>query len=115
MIMQNRKKRTPGKTVQTSEEVLREIVQRAIVDAFRSTELEPQGLDTFKSKEPKSKWPDKELLTRKEAADLLGVKENTLSVWTVRGTGPPSTKIGSCVRYRRSELEKYIENNTMPR
>jgi len=63
----------------------------------------------------KCKNLDSELLTRKDTAIFLGIKENTLAVWTVRGIGPSPTKIGSCVRYRRSELEKYIQDNTMRR
>ena len=52
-----------------------------------------------------------------EASDILGgVKKQTLSVWRLRGCGPPFIKIGRLVRYRVSDLMDYIEsrrvNNT---
>lgn len=59
--------------------------------------------------------PSSKLLTRKEAAFFLGLKENTLAVWATKGTGPAHTKICGCVRYQRSQLVKYINDNTMPR
>jgi len=55
------------------------------------------------------------LLNRKEAASMLGVKENTLATWAMKGTGPASTKIGRRVMYSSAILEKYIQENTMPR
>ena len=56
-----------------------------------------------------------ELLTRKDAAKFLGLKENTLAVWATKSIGPAPTKICGCVRYRRSLLEAFISKNTMPR
>lgn len=55
------------------------------------------------------------LLSRIEAADLLGVKVNTLAVWAMKGIGPAPTKIGRCVKYRLDILADFITNNTMPR
>lgn len=55
------------------------------------------------------------LLSRKEAAKVLRIKENTLAVWASKGFGPAPTKIGNCVRYRWTVLEKFIIDNTMPR
>ena len=56
-----------------------------------------------------------ELLSREEASQLLGVKVNTMAVWAMKGLPPAPTKIGSCVRYKRSELERFINENTLPR
>lgn len=56
-----------------------------------------------------------ELLTRRQAASFLGIKENTLAVWSVKGIGPAPSKICGCVRYQRSELEVFVSKNTMPR
>jgi hypothetical protein len=58
---------------------------------------------------------ENELLPRKEAAHILKIKDNTLAVWAMDGRGPAPTMIGSRAMYRRSILEKYIEDNTMPR
>lgn len=50
------------------------------------------------------------LLNRKEAAKYLRISPNTLAVWdcTKRYDLKP-LKVGRCVRYRRSELDKFIE------
>ena len=55
------------------------------------------------------------LLTRKEASEYLKVKENTLAVWAVKGIGPAPTKNGSRSMYKRSFLDQFIDENTMPR
>ncbi|MDA3971255.1 MAG: helix-turn-helix domain-containing protein [Desulfobulbaceae bacterium] len=56
-----------------------------------------------------------ELYPRKEAAKILKVKENTLAVWAMTGRGPAPTKIGTRSMYRRSVLDQFIKDNTMPR
>ncbi|WP_338875022.1 helix-turn-helix domain-containing protein [Spirosoma sp. SC4-14] len=50
------------------------------------------------------------LLDRKEAAKYLRISPNTLAVWdcTKRYDLKP-LKVGRSVRYRRSELDKFIE------
>ena len=55
------------------------------------------------------------LLSREAAAETLGVQPNTLAVWAMKGTGPAPTKIGTRAMYRRSVLDAYISDNTMPR
>jgi len=53
-----------------------------------------------------------QLITPAQAAQLLGVKEGTLSVW--RSTGRydiPYVKIGRRVKYRPSDLDAYINNH----
>jgi excisionase family DNA binding protein len=51
-----------------------------------------------------------ELLTRKEAATYLGVTESTLAVWAcVKRYNLPYVKVGRLVKYRRSDLEAFIE------
>lgn len=55
----------------------------------------------------------RELLDEKAAADFLDLKPGTLSVW--RSTGRyaiPFIKCGHLVRYRRSDLEKWLESRT---
>ena len=50
------------------------------------------------------------LLSRREAADYLRISPGTLAVWdcTKRYDLKP-LKVGRSVRYRRSELDKFIE------
>jgi excisionase family DNA binding protein len=51
-------------------------------------------------------------LTPKQTAELLNVPETTLAVW--RSTNRvvlPFFKLGHHVRYRRSDIEQFIERN----
>lgn len=51
-----------------------------------------------------------QLLTRKEAADYLRVKKCTLEAWATKGGGPVYIKMGRAVRYRESDLVKFVES-----
>ena len=53
------------------------------------------------------------LLTPIETAAYIGVTENTLSVWRCVGRyAIPFVKVGRNVRYRRSDLEKWLVSRT---
>ena len=53
------------------------------------------------------------LLSRKEAANFLGVTEHTLAVWACnKRYSLPYVKIGRLVKYRYSDLIKFIELQT---
>ena len=54
------------------------------------------------------------LLTRKQAAEFLGVKESTLAHWKCTGRyNLPVIKICRLVKYRVSDLEKFIEKGVV--
>ena len=54
------------------------------------------------------------LLTRKEAADYLGVKPQTLAAWHVTGRYKlPLVKVGRSARYRPADLEKWLAARTV--
>lgn len=54
-----------------------------------------------------------EMLTIQEAAEYLGIKPQTLAVWRcTRRYDIPSVKIGRCVRYRKTDLDKFIKRRT---
>lgn len=58
--------------------------------------------------------PQSDLLDNGAAAAFLGVKPGTLDVW--RSTGRysiPFVKVGRLVRYKRADLQAFIENRTM--
>ena len=55
---------------------------------------------------------EKDFLNTRQAAELIGLKANTLEIWRLRGTGPKYIKFGRAVRYRQSDLETYIEAQT---
>lgn len=52
---------------------------------------------------------DREMLTTKQAADFLGVRENLLEKWRCAGGGPRFAKFGRNVRYPRAELLAWVE------
>lgn len=49
-----------------------------------------------------------ELLSASEAAGLLGVSRRTLSRWARLRKGPPRTKVGRSIFYRRQALEQWL-------
>ena len=52
------------------------------------------------------------LLNRKEAADYLGVKENTLAVWeSTKRYNLRMIKVGRLCKYRLSDLNAFLENS----
>lgn len=54
------------------------------------------------------------LLTRKEAAEYLGVKEDTLAVWACsKRYELPMVKIGRLVKYKQSDLDGFIQSRTI--
>jgi excisionase family DNA binding protein len=58
--------------------------------------------------------PSSSLLTRREAAAFLGVKEQTLAVWaTTRRYHLPMVKVGSLCRYRLADLEAFLQSRTV--
>ena len=53
------------------------------------------------------------LLTRRQAADYLGLREQTLAIWHSTGRyGLPVVKVGRAVRYRLSDLERWLAERT---
>ena len=55
------------------------------------------------------------LLTRKEAALFLGIKENTLAIWHCsKRYNLPVIKVGRLCKYRSSDLFQFLEQRTNP-
>jgi excisionase family DNA binding protein len=58
--------------------------------------------------------PDRRLMTRREAAEYLGVSQATLSRWAAERTGPPFVKLHSgeagAVRYPSDLLAAFLES-----
>jgi excisionase family DNA binding protein len=52
---------------------------------------------------------NKKILTTEPAAAYLGLKRSTLEAWRCRGGGPVFLKLGKAVRYRQSDLDKFLE------
>lgn len=47
-------------------------------------------------------------MTRRDAAQYLGLAEKTLAMWSSAGKGPPSMKVGGRVFYYQHELDKFV-------
>ena len=43
-----------------------------------------------------------------KAAGYLDLKKSTLEAWRVRGSGPVFLKLGKAVRYRKEDLDAFI-------
>jgi len=58
--------------------------------------------------------PRSELLTRTEAAEYLGVSPKTLAMWQCTRRYPlPVVKIGRLVKYRKTDLDAFIESRVV--
>ena len=54
-----------------------------------------------------------ENLNTQQAAQLLGVKDSTLEIWRcTKRYALPYIKVGRLVRYRRSDLVRWLESRT---
>ncbi|MCW2737807.1 helix-turn-helix domain-containing protein [Nocardioides sp.] len=53
-------------------------------------------------------------MTIAQAADYIGIAKSTLYTWRTRrpGFGPRAVKAGGALRYRRSDLEAWLEAHT---
>ena len=54
-----------------------------------------------------------DLLTERQAAELLTVSSRTLQSWRSDGLGPPFVRVGRSVRYPRKELLDWLADNTV--
>jgi len=56
---------------------------------------------------------EKQLLNQDEAAEFIDIKPQTLAAWRCKGMNDlPFVKVGRAVRYRRSDLEAWMEQRT---
>ena len=54
------------------------------------------------------------LMNEKEVALLLGLRPQTLSIWRMKKEKLPFVKIGRRIGYRKSDIEKWLEAQTIP-
>ena len=55
-----------------------------------------------------------ELYDTGPAADYLGIKPHTLEVWRASGRyALPFVRVGRRIKYRRSDLDRFLEQNTV--
>lgn len=49
------------------------------------------------------------LLTVQQLAEYLDIPVQTLYQWRTKGYGPPGRRIGKHVRYRETDVERWLE------
>jgi excisionase family DNA binding protein len=54
---------------------------------------------------------DDKLLKPDEVAAFLGVPKATLYAWRYRREGPPAVRVGRHLRYRWSDLDRWLEDH----
>lgn len=54
-------------------------------------------------------------MTTRDAAKQLGVAEDTLKKWRLKGTGPGFIKIGGRIYYTQEQVNAYIASQTVSR
>lgn len=52
------------------------------------------------------------LLSTHQTAELFGISHRTLESWRISGQGPSFVKIGRLVKYKQSDLDEYLSNQT---
>lgn len=52
------------------------------------------------------------LLTGQEAAEILGISNQTMRIHRIKGGGVKFVKVGRMVRYRKSDIEAYLNART---
>ncbi|RAO00720.1 hypothetical protein LAH08_02973 [Micromonospora noduli] len=57
-------------------------------------------------------WRPDPLLSIDDVAAWLGKPKNTLYAWHSRGKGPRAIRVGNTLRYRRSEVERWLDDHT---
>lgn len=55
----------------------------------------------------------REIDDQKGTAAYLGKTPRALEQWRYRGEGPPYIKIGQAVRYRRADVDRWLDENTV--
>lgn len=53
------------------------------------------------------------LLTRREVAELLRIKPQTLAAWGMRIQHLPFVRVGKAIRYRLSDVEAFVMRHTV--
>ena len=54
------------------------------------------------------------LLSRNEVAEWLGIPYHTLAAWASQGTGPRYFRVGKHARYRREDVQAWLEEQAVP-
>ncbi len=56
---------------------------------------------------------DDELIDQRAMSKMLRITTKTAEAWRSRGCGPRYVKVGSLVRYRKSDIREWIRRRTV--
>lgn len=56
-----------------------------------------------------------QLMTVEQLAEKLQIPKTTLYAWRYRGTGPLGIAVGRHLRYRRADVERWLDAESRPR
>lgn len=88
-----------------------------LADAFERIATALENQNTEPGSQPavteNQSYQDKEILTDKETASFLGVAGRTLRDWRKQGKGPTFVQMGSKIRYRKKDINAYLDNQTI--
>jgi excisionase family DNA binding protein len=92
---------------------------KSIVDAlcvFADLLIEITRPELNVGQNPRAAGNVSEMLTTDQAAEYLGLKPSTLTVWrSTRRYSIPFVKVGRNTRYRKADLDKFLEQRTIAR
>jgi len=58
--------------------------------------------------------PDDPMYKPEEAAVYVGgIQPQTMAVWRSKRKGPAFTRVGGCIRYRKSALDRWLDSQTV--
>jgi excisionase family DNA binding protein len=52
-----------------------------------------------------------EFLSPAQLAEFLGISRDTIYNWRYLRQGPPAVRVGGQVRFRRSDVERWLQEN----
>lgn len=58
---------------------------------------------------------EEKLMNPQDVSTYLGVPVVTLYGWRSRGDGPRAMRVGRHLRYRRSDIDKWLDGHSDPR
>lgn len=53
------------------------------------------------------------MIDQKAMSKVLGISTKTAETWRVRGFGPRFIKVGSLVRYRKSDIHEWVNSRAV--
>jgi len=59
---------------------------------------------------PRQTGDDEQLRDDRWLAEYLNCEHKTTQAWRTRGGGPPFIKVNSLVRYRKSDVDRWLES-----